>query len=386
MTKFSLFVHDLSLTPIGRAYPIARSLETLGHSVEVLGFLIDDDEIYYPYRDLLEYKVIDSKRYVPHILHNAAKLAGVASGEIIYAFKPLWTSYWPALLASSFGKERLLLLDVEDEELLFPYQGTKELISRRLIRGWPSPLSWQYRVLLHPLTSLAHEKTVASNFLKNRYGGEILLHGPDAELFDPMRFNSKHCRERWNLPLDVPLAGFIGNPHPHKGLHVLVNALTFQETRNIHLVLAGNTAHPQFQFAKKILKDRCHLLSYVPNSQLPEVLSALDVVPIPQLDSVYSRAQIPAKLLEAMAMAKPIVTTTVSDLPQILGIGTSYPRGWVVKPGTVCELAVTLGEIICNREEGVRRGSLAREYYLREASPSALSEKLATILAKQPST
>lgn len=382
MARISFFVHDLSLTPIGRAYPIARALEKLGHSVEVLGLLIESHEIYYPYRNLLQYRTLKSSGYLPDIFLHTAQLAKMANGDIIYAFKPLWTSLWPALLASSFGKSKPMILDVEDEELLFTYQGAKDFVYRRLMRGWLSPLSWQYRVLLHPLSLFASQKTVVSSYLQRRYGGEILLHGPDEELFNPLvnAMNTIQFRKKWSLPLDVPIATFVGSPHKHKGLEILVEALQMPQTREIHLVLGGDEKHPQFQAAKVALGSRCHLIGYIPNIMMPEILALSDIIPIPQLDTVFAQAQIPAKLLEAMSMAKPIVASAISDIPQILGQASPSPRGWVVQPGNVNELALVLNEIVFSPDEAQRRGAEAREYYLQNASIDAIGKKLSSLL------
>ena len=104
--KVSLFVHDLASNPIARAAPIARALGKLGYDVEILGFLVSGDCVFKPYRDAFSYKFLPATAHMNQVLAKARRLSGLATGDIIYAFKPLWTSFWPALLASGFGKKK----------------------------------------------------------------------------------------------------------------------------------------------------------------------------------------------------------------------------------------------------------------------------------------
>lgn len=47
--------------------------------------------------------------------------------------------------------------------------------------------------------------------------------------------------------------------------------------------------------------------------------------------------QMPAKIFEAMAMAKPIISTNVSNIPEIL-----QDCGWIVEPENPIQLAKTI--------------------------------------------
>jgi glycosyltransferase involved in cell wall biosynthesis len=382
--KISLFVHDLSVNPIGRAYPIARALQQLGYEVEVLGFLLNRPEIYAPYRDSLPYLTIKVPYSFFHVLYQSPKLAAMATGNIIYAFKPLWTSFFPALLASkaNFGNEKPLLLDIDDDELATKFDGVPRFIARHSLVGWNHPGSWKYKLLLDCIARKCTHKTLMSQKLQRRYGGQVLLHGPNEQEFDPQRPDllREHCRQSLNLPLDVPLALFVGRPLPYKGIDKVVTALQQQPALRYHLVLVGDTDNPIYQAAKVALGDRCHLYGYMHNQQMPALLTAVDVVPIIQQFHSVTESQVPAKLLEAMAMAKPIVASWVGDLPEILGFHEDHPRGWLVSPTDTVGLANTLAFIADHPDEAQQRGNAARRYFLDHASTDALSHKLGAIL------
>jgi glycosyltransferase involved in cell wall biosynthesis len=55
-----------------------------------------------------------------------------------------------------------------------------------------------------------------------------------------------------------------------------------------------------------------------PYNELPKFHMVADLVVLPQMDTPFGRAQLPMKLLDAMAMARPIISTNISDIPSIL--------------------------------------------------------------------
>lgn len=377
MVTISFFVYDLSKNPIVRAYPLAKACQKLGYQVEVLG-LQSQAEIYAPYRDAFEYKTFPSRRWV----WNTRKLASMATGDIIYGCKPLWDSFGAALFASGFGQKKPLLLDVEDDELIPRFDNVRSMVRGLALTGWTSRVSIQWRLILHLLTRLSAYTTVSSRKLQRRYGGEILLHGPDETLFDPRRpeLSSVSCRERFGLPQDVPIVLFAGTPRTHKGIDMIIEALRSAVNGEYHLALAGPADHPDFRYGVEVLGKRCHLLGHVPYDQMPRLLSAVDIVPTPQRRDRFTESQIPAKLIEAMAMEKTVIASRVSDLGEILGENTAQPRGWVIPPEDTQALAMVFTQILTNRDEVKRRTQAARQFFLENASIEANAQKLARII------
>src|SRR5207244_387393 len=57
----------------------------------------------------------------------------------------------------------------------------------------------------------------------------------------------------------------------------------------------------------------------IPFDDVPRYLVAADVVAVPQRATTDTLGQVPAKLFDAMALGRPIVSTAVSMIPEILG-------------------------------------------------------------------
>jgi len=376
--RISFFVHDLATNPIVRAAALAAAASR-DAEVEVLGFLHSGDAVYAPYRDRFVYKTLRVHLETGHVLRALPQLAAMATGDIIYACKPLVTTLGPALWAARFDKRRPLFLDVEDDEWAAPSAGAGDFAWRHVIKGWRHATAWKYTRALHAFVGSADAVSVSTRVLQRRYGGTILRHGPDESAFasDANANTRSASRTRWGLPANAPLALFAGLPQPHKGWPVLLDALRLPAAANWQLVVAGPPDHADFAAAQSAMPGRVHILGLVPNNEMPSVLTAIDAVPVPQLDTRFARAQLPAKVLEAMSMSVPVVSTAIGDLPEILGEG----RGYVVAPGDAHALADALAAIALDPHDAAMRAAAARAWFLREASASEMVRRLRSLLA-----
>src|SRR5262249_20178950 len=96
----------------------------------------------------------------------------------------------------------------------------------------------------------------------------------------------------------------------------------------------------------------------IPFDDVPRYLVAADVVAVPQRETTDTVGQVPAKLFDAMALARPIVSTAVSMIPEILD-----GCGLVVEPGNVPALAGAIKRLLDNPDEAAAlaaRASAAR--------------------------
>jgi len=115
-------------------------------------------------------------------------------------------------------------------------------------------------------------------------------------------------------------------------------------------------------------------------SDVPKILAAVDVVVLP---SIY-REGLPISVLEAMCLAKPVVTTTVGGNPEVVDEGVN---GFLVPPGDAAALTAKLMLLIEDKELRKRMGAAGRLKYkekFTEAKMMAEIEKLyGSLLAKR---
>ena len=110
--RITLLCPNASSNSLVRMYPIARVLARR-HELQVLGFEFGDG-VFEPYRDEFDYETIAARR-MPYFLGQVQEIARRVRGDAVYAFKPVASSMWVAMLARRIHGVPLFL-DIEDWE------------------------------------------------------------------------------------------------------------------------------------------------------------------------------------------------------------------------------------------------------------------------------
>jgi glycosyltransferase involved in cell wall biosynthesis len=350
--KISILSFDLSDNATGRADLLARLLAPRWQT-EVVGPRFGA-ALWRPARDgAVPHREVpaDGARRYPRFGRLWAELAARADGDLLYASKPRPTSYGVALLARR-RRPRPLLLDIDDWEIgFFRRSGAWGTLGRSLNLANPNGLPWTF--LVERLVSRADAVTVASRFLERRFGGTLIPHVRDTEAWDPARYDRAAARARLGLGAERVVM-FLGTPRGHKGVDDLVEAvgLLGGDTR---LVLIGADAGSEagHRWAER---PWVRIVGEIPFDEVPAHLVAADAVAIPQRATSDTLGQVPAKVFDAMALARPIVSTSVSMIPEILeGCGVLVP------PGDVGALAGALGRLLDDPATAAELGRRARE-------------------------
>ena len=345
--KVSVLAFDLSDNSTGRADLLARLLAPR-YTVEVVGPRFDA-EVWRPARDgAIAYRTRAGARY-PAFAALAAELARLADGDVLLASKPRPTSFGVALLARR-QRPRPLILDVDDWELGFFYRsGIWGRLGRALNLANPNGLPWTW--LTERLVGRADALIVASRFLERRFGGTLIPHVRDTDAWDPARFDGAATRAALGVG-DAKVVMFLGTPRGHKGVEDLVAAM--DGLQGARLVIVG--AEPGGETARRwAARPGVIVRGAVPFDEVPRYLAAADVVAVPQRATSDTVGQVPAKLFDAMAMARPIVSTSVSMIPEIL-----EGCGLLVPPGEPRALRAMLETLLSSAERAQELGRRAR--------------------------
>jgi len=214
------------------------------------------------------------------------------------------------------------------------------------------------------------------------YCGTIVWHGRDTNAFDPKKFDRDHLRNKFGIPGDKKVVVFLGTPRPYKGIEDLVEAISLLKDNRILLMLVGLGEDSYSQRVKalvcsKLGNKRVRLFGLQPFEKVPEFLAISDVVVIPQRRNLATIGQVPAKVFDAMAMAKPIIATRVSDLPKILD-----GCGWIVNPENPDQLAKAIQYVFDHPGEAEEMGWKAREKCVEQYSWDAMEKILLGIFRK----
>ncbi|MEH2279028.1 MAG: glycosyltransferase family 4 protein [Nostoc sp.] len=382
-SKISLLVSDLSSAAILRAYLIATALRNLEYEVEIMGFLFGNNL----YRNLpseLNVYNLPGKNF-PEFFREINKFLPKINGDIIYAIKPQIASFGVGLLNKIFSRKPLIL-DIDDWELSWyggndwHYRPTLKQLARELFKpdgALRNPYHPLYVKWMEGLVSSADAVTVHTKFLQQRFGGTFVPNGKDTSLFDPARYDAESSRNRYGLS-EYRILMFPGAPRPYKGLEDVLIALDKINQPDLRLVIVGGSPYDDYdqQLQQKWGRWIIKLPKY-PADVMPDLVAAAHIVVVPQRDTLETRAQFPLKLTDGMAMAKPVLSTRVGDIPKILG-----DTGYLVEPACPEQIAEQIQLIFQNLESANQQGIKARKRCVEHYSIEAMASVLKSVIAR----
>ena len=350
--KISVLCFDLSSNAFGRAWLLAQALSGV-YDVEIIG-TSRKGGIWAPMADSeISVKEFIWDRY-PNFYGIKKNILDAIDGDLILASKLMPTSFGIGL-QKKYSSGKPLLVDIDDWELGFFYHsGFWGRVGRFLNFSNPNGLPYVWR--MERLVGEADGVLVSNRFLQKKFKGVLLPHCRDTSALDPQKFSPGKIKERIGLA-GKKVVMFLGTPRPHKGIDDLLIALKKINIPELRLVIIG--AENQQEFLKGVdpsVIDRVVVLPKISFQNLPEFLSAADIVAIPQRQTSDSVGQMPAKLFDAMSMAKPIIATRVSDIPEVL-----EDCGYLVDPSEPSQLADCIQYILSHPAEAKTKGYAARE-------------------------
>ncbi len=371
--KITILASDLAANSAGRAVLLAQVLAR-EHNVKVVGPRFAK-EVWKPIANAnVTIRAVPGEAF-PRFISCGTKILAQADGDVLIACKPRFPSFGLALAAKAI-RGQPIILDIDDDELAMTLPGASARLSSKL----RDPSGYLYTRLANFLSDRADGYFCIAERYRMKFGGVIVPHGRDVDVVDPEKFDRPDIRMQMGFsPLDTVI-GFVGTPRPHKGVDMILAAMQLLRRPDIKLLIVGARENDEYvgvlrnRFAQSMV-----VMPEQPVEKMPYFLSAVDVVVLPQRDTSAAHGQVPAKLFDAMAMAKPIVASAVGAIPGYLD-----ECGIVVPPENVAALATAIASVIDDRDLARSLGAKARakcvERYSFDAMRGAMNAEIERVL------
>lgn len=300
---------DLEDNSLGRTYCLWLMAQHLGWDASVVSARGED--IWLPLRDS-EFAAACGRLDVA--MPPIAALSELASGtDMVVAVKPLDASF---LLARAAARKaaKPLLLDIDDPDIEVR---TNWLAPHQRIARWFTQPSRQINLRRARRLARRTPKIVSNPVLQRLYGGVVVPH-------------VRPVRPLVSTPDDgVVRVAFVGSPKAHKGIDDLRSAVSNLAEFGYHLTVTGSRPADA--------RDWETWTGTVSLAEGMKIVDQSDIIVIPSRPSSWARAQLPAKLIDAMMAGKAVVVTDVGPMRWAVG-----GAGLVTRPGDESSLTEAL--------------------------------------------
>jgi glycosyltransferase involved in cell wall biosynthesis len=185
---------------------------------------------------------------------------------------------------------------------------------------------------------------------------------------------------QYDLPEAVPIIGYVGSFVDYEGLDDLTRACVQlrQQAHQFRLVLVGASEGQLVDRIRKIaveggLEDWLILPGRVPHDQVEAWYSLIDIAPFPRKPVAVTELVTPLKPLEAMAMEKAVVMSSVAAMAEMVEDGVT---GLVFQKGSAEALAGALARVLVDPELRSTLGRHARAFVAAERSWAKMGERV----------
>ena len=372
-TTIAVLAWDVGHNPYGRAYLIAEALARR-YRVVLIGFQFPryGSDVWTPLRGAAMEPVVIQGCDFPEFQQQLRSLANKIDPDVVIACKARLPTVQLGMMLKAV-RNRPVIVDVDDHELSFfrnqsPLDGVADLPDDAL--RVPHDEAWTRRV--EPLLSFADELLVSNAALQSRFGGVLIPHARDERIFDPATVIGTAIRRQLDLLAQERLVLFVGTPRPHKGVLELAAAVRACSVPNCRLVVVGTP--PEAAFRQALLDaggNRLTMLNDQPFDALPGLLAAADLVCLLQDEnSAVSQYQLPAKVIDALAMGVPVLATATPPLENLIAAG-------LVQATTQDTAAADIEHLLTlPSRERERQAVQARQWFIQNGSYAAILHRL----------
>lgn len=246
----------------------------------------------------------------------------------------------------------------------------------------------QYADHMFTLTQAMRDESVLRGIERTKI--TLLPNSCDPEKFSAIPRDAQ-LAARYGFPEGIPVIGYIGTIVDYEGLPDLIEACALLKQRGLEfrvMIVGSETATGQpgdvcAQIAETSraagLDQWLVMPGRIPHQEVKAHYSLIDIAPFPRKPWPVCEMVSPMKPLEAFAMEKAVVVSSVAALSEMV---RHEDTGMVFEKGNIASLANVLEELIRNPDLRARLGRAARQYVHEERSWAKTASVAADVIRK----
>jgi colanic acid biosynthesis glycosyl transferase WcaI len=245
----------------------------------------------------------------------------------------------------------------------------------------------------HLMERFVYEQAIAIGVLCDGFARNLIAKGvpsskitllpdwTDVDFIRPLdRMN--RFRDRHGLTQEDFVVMYSGNFGFKQGLDTLIKAAKLLEEQphiRIYMIGGGRCQEDLRRMAQELMLTNLRFLPLQPLEDLPEQLSAADVLVLTQKETVHDMV-LPSKLLTYMAAGRPVVAA-VNDESETARYICLASNGIIVEPENPQALADTLIRLTSSSEAARKMGQNGRRFAEENFASSRVLERFIAFLA-----
>lgn len=175
------------------------------------------------------------------------------------------------------------------------------------------------------------------------------------------------------IPENAPVIGCVASLVGHKGHRYLIEA--FKKTGNAYLLLVGDgiLRNELEKFASEIgISDRVTFAGY--KTDVLPYIKIMDIIALPSSE----REGLGIAIIEAMALAKPIIASNIGGIPEVVIEGET---GLLVKPKDNDAISNAINRLLNSPDLAIEIGKKGRERYLQTFTLNKMMSRIEKLYA-----
>lgn len=219
----------------------------------------------------------------------------------------------------------------------------------------------------------------------------LLPNSVDANRFQP-RPRDEALAGSLGIPVNVPVIGYVGTFVVYEGLEHLAEACVqlHRKGHDFRLLLVGNenaSGEELGPITEEVLRiareggieSKLILTGRVPHELVESYYSLIDICPFPRKPWPVCEMVSPMKPLEALALQKAVVVSSVRALTEMIQNGHT---GVVFEKGSVASLADAIESLMGSPALRRQLGEAGREWVVHERAWSQIAARIEQVLAR----